>query len=125
MTLDEIDLTDNLVWPDEYQFNQIEQFRDRSLTGGLIIQEGLKQYGRPITLEGWLPRATVDALVAKEATAGIEMTLTLPDERVFAVTFDRNSVAVEAAPIMQYTKASTDPAWSYQVVLRLLTVPGA
>jgi hypothetical protein len=125
MTLDEIDLTDNLIWPDEYQFNQIEQFRDRSLTGGLIIQEGLKQYGRPITLEGWLPRATVDALVAKEATAGIEMTLTLPDERVFAVTFDRNSVAVEAAPIMQYTKASTDPTWPYQVVVRLLTIEGA
>jgi len=124
MTLDEIDLTDNLVWPDEYQFNQIEQFRDRSLTGGLIIQEGLKQYGRPITLEGWLSRSVVEALVAKEAGAGVVMDLVLPDERTFFVTFDRNNVAVEARPIFPYTKASTDPAWYYDVVLRLITVEG-
>jgi hypothetical protein len=124
MTLDEIDLTDNLVWPDEYQFNKIEQFRDRSLTGGLIIQEGLKQYGRPITLEGWLSRSVVEALVAKEAGAGVVMDLVLPDERTFFVTFDRNNVAVEARPIFPYTKASTDPAWYYDVVLRLITVEG-
>ncbi len=124
MTLDEIDITDNLTWPDEFQFNQVEQTQDRSLTGGMIIQEGAKLYGRPITLEGWLPRSTVDALYTMEAQAGQVMTLTLADDREFSVVFDRSrGRAVEAEPLHQYTKASQAPEWQYNATLRLLTVP--
>lgn len=126
MTLDEIDITDNLVWIDEFQFNQIEQVRDRMLHGGLAIQGGEKLYGRPITLEGWLPRATLDALRTKENQGNLVMTLTLPDAREFSVVFDRSrGIAIDAEPLLPYTKASQEPAWQYDATLRLLTVPAA
>jgi len=123
MTLDDLTLTDNLVWLDEFRHNTVEQTRERSLIGGLLIQEGVKQYGRPITLNGWLDRQTLDALYAKEATPGPGLPLTLPDGRTYTVVFDRSrGIAVEADPIFQYTAASTDPDWQYQVTIRLVTV---
>ncbi|NKI17440.1 hypothetical protein HCU74_08420 [Spongiibacter sp. KMU-166] len=122
MTLDGIDITDNLVWVDEFQFNQIEQSQERSLTGGLIVQEGVKRYGRPITLRGWLPRATLDLLFALEATPATAMTLVLADARTFSVIFNRTRIAIEADEVAPYTKASTEPDWQYQTTLNLLTV---
>lgn len=123
MTLDDLTLTDNLIWPDEFQHNQLAQSVERSLTGGLIVQEGAKQYGRPITLEGWLSRDDVDALYAKEASASSGMPLTLPDGREFTVIFDRaRGRAIEAEPVHPYTQASQTPEWYYQTTIRLLTV---
>lgn len=123
MTLDDLEFTDNLTWPDEFRYNQVEQTQERSLTGGLIIQEGQKLYGRPITLEGWLSRGTIDALFALEAEPGKIMTLTLGDGRAFSVVFDRSrGQAIEAQQVLQYTLASQDEAWPYIATLRFLTV---
>jgi hypothetical protein len=126
MTLDDINITDNFVWTDEFAHNQIEQASERSLTGGLIIQHGVKKYGRPITLtNSWLSRSVVDALYAKEATAGA-MVLTLADSRQFTVVFDRSrGIAIEATPVFDYTNAANEPTWQYRVTLRLLTVEPA
>lgn len=124
MTLDDIDLTDNLVWQNEFAFSSVTQERERSLTGGLLIQEGVKQYGRPIILgPSWLDRATIDALVAKAATPSTLMTLTLDDGRTFTVIFDRaQGSGIDAVPVNPYTLASQEPTWQYQTTLRLLTV---
>nr|BDD44433.1 hypothetical protein 9 [Saccharospirillaceae bacterium] len=124
MTLDDLTLTDNLVWQNEYAFTAIEQTAERSLTGGLIVQEGQKQCGRPMRLNlGWLPRADLDALKAKENQASEPMELTLPDGRVFWVIFDRTGgTAIQATPVNDYTDASTNPTWPYQVTVNFLTV---
>lgn len=123
MTLDEIDITDNLIWQDEFAYNQVAQQQERSLTGGLIVQSGVKQYGQPVTLVGWLSRAMLDALRAKEGGGNPVMDLALDDGRAFSVIFNRASgVAVEAEPIKETTHISQDPGAWYSATLRLLTV---
>lgn len=123
MILGGIDITDNFVWSDEFNYNQVEQSQERSLTGGMIIQSGLKLYGRPITLgASWLPRSTVDALYALEATTSA-MDLELADGREFSVVFDRSrGIAVEAKQIFDYVDAANESNWQYTVTIRLLTV---
>lgn len=123
MILGGIDITDNFVWSDEFAFNQVEQSQERSLTGGMIIQAGEKQYGRPITLgPSWLPRSTLDALFALEASpAAID--LELADGREFRVVFDRErGVAIDAKPVHDYVNAANETSWQYNVTIRLLTV---
>lgn len=126
MKLGAIDITDNFLWVDEFSHNQIEQTQERSLTGGLIIQGGAKQFGRPITLgESWLPRSVVDALFALEATTA-PMVLELADGREFSVVFDRSrGIAIDAKPVDGYVHAANDPNWQYKVTIRLLTVEPA
>lgn len=124
MMLGGIDITDNFIWSDEFNYNQVEQSQERSLTGGMIFQHGVKQFGRPITLgESWLPRFIVDALFALEATTA-PMLLTLADTREFSVVFDRvRGVPIDAKPVDGYVLAANDPNWQYKVTIRLLTVP--
>lgn len=123
MTLDEIDITDNLIWQDEFAYNQVVQEQERSLTGGLIVQSGIKQYGQPVTLVGWLSRAMLDALRAKEGSGNPVMDLAMDDGREFSVIFNRASgVAVEASPIKETTHISQEPSAWYSATLRLLTV---
>lgn len=123
MKLGTLDLTDNLIWTDEFAHNQLAQSQARSVLGGLLLQHGQKHHGRPLTLTGWLPRATVDSLVTLEASAA-EQSLTLDDEREFTVVFDRSrGIAIQATPIRpQNTEISQDSAAWYSVTLRLLTV---
>ncbi len=123
MKLGGVDITDNFVWSDEFNYNQVEQSQERSLTGGMIIQGGIKRYGRPITLgESWLPRSVVDDLYELEATTET-MVLELADGRDFSVVFDRSrGVAIDAKPVDDYVLAANDSNWQYKVTIRLLTV---
>lgn len=123
MMLHTIPLPD-LLWLDEFEHNQLAQEQERSLTGGLLVQEGAKQYGRPVTLsEGWLTREDVNQLYALEAQTSEPLSLTLPDGREFHVIFDRTrGPAIEATPVRRYTKAANEPGWKYAVTLRLITV---
>ncbi|MCH8530365.1 MAG: hypothetical protein LAT65_05895 [Saccharospirillum sp.] len=123
MTLDDITLPD-LIWLDEFDYNQMAQEQERSLTGGLLLQEGAKQYGRPITLsEGWLTRESVNLLYTLEAQPSEPVLLTLPDGREFYVVLDRTrGPAIEARPVRRYTQAANEPGWQYATTIRLLTV---
>ena len=71
-----VTLPDALSWADEYAWSPVEQAKTYTTTGALLIEEGVKQAGRPITLEGsedstWCTRALVDQLHAWAATPGI------------------------------------------------------
>jgi hypothetical protein len=123
MILGGVNITDNFVWSDEFSYNQLEQSQERSLTGGMIIQNGLKLFGRPMTLgESWLPRSTLDALFTLEAT-GAAMDVTLADGREFSVVFDRSrGIAIDAKPVHDYVNAANESGWLYAGTIRLLTV---
>lgn len=125
MQLDSIPLPDDLEWPDEFGWSPVEQTQDRSITGAHIIQEQAKQYGRTLTLQSngaaWVSRATVKALKALEAQAGLVMTLTLPDATQHSVMFNRaQGAGVEAEPVARL--ANPDDTWQYLITLRLITV---
>ena len=132
LTLDSIDLADNpdlggeqLEWTDEWEWNAIEQEQDRSLTGALIVQEGVKLYGRPITLSSnggaWFTLAKVRELEAKAAIPVSVMLLTLPTGEQHYVTWNRAAgPVVQARPV--HRTVAPGPDWKHELTLRLITV---
>lgn len=124
--LDGLSLPADLIWSDEFQWSSVERAAERTLTGALIIEEAVKQGGRPITLEAkdpgagyiWLSRATVVALKAKAATPDWSGTLTLVDDRVFTVAFREEGVIAD--PVWHFAPhEDTDP---YTLTVKLQTV---
>ena len=125
MTLNDIELPDDLLWINEFDWNPVMQSTDRSLAGALLVQEQGKLYGRPVELSGgyeagWVSRSTVLALQVLSETTNRVMTLTLPDNRQLSVIFDRNGNPIEAEQILPF--AYPDDSWNYSLTLRLLTV---
>ncbi len=126
MTLDNIELPDDLLWVNEFDWNPVEQNIERSLSGALLVQEQGKQKGRPITLSGsndagWVSRSTVVSLLAMAQTANKVMQLSLPGQRQFNVIFDRdNGSPIEAQQIIPF--AYPQQNYLYSLTLRLMTV---
>jgi len=119
-----VTLPDALNWSDEYTWSPVQQSKTYTTTGALLIEEGVMQAGRPITLEGqidatWCTRALVDTLRAWAATAGIVLTLTLRGV-ARSVTFDHEKGALQGLPVMFFADGSIDSADWYVPTLRFL-----
>ena len=77
-----LELDPDLYWSDEH-WSPVVQSTEPSVTGALIIDTGLMQAGRPITLEpeddrsGQMTRVVLDQLRAWAAEPGLVLTLTL------------------------------------------------
>lgn len=133
ITLDGIVLDGDLIWSDEFQWCAVERSTEYSLTGALIVSESTKQAGRPITLNSkpesqtelsggrsliWMTRQTVEALYAKAAEAGLEMILTLHDNRTFDVMFREDGF--DARPVRHISPhEDSDP---YYLNIKLITI---
>lgn len=126
ITLDTITLPQGLRWSDEFDWSPLAQATEYSLTGALIVHQGEKQAGRPITLEGgkdfaWLTRTEVAALKAL-LDAGEEMTLTLHDSRAFIVLPANDApLAVAALPIVK-DSGPANPSNGTRYVLESLSL---
>lgn len=99
-----LELPRDLVWADEFDYSPVGQQIEPTLTGALVIQEGVLQAGRPITLEGgdnfaWIRRADLVVLRNTTLAAGTTMTLTLHDGRSFPVIWSRGDSPISAQPI--------------------------
>ncbi len=75
-----IDLPKDLEWVDESSWSPIEQSTEYSLTGAFLIQEGVKQKGRAITLVGkddmaWVDRTFFDKILVMRNLLGAQMIL--------------------------------------------------
>lgn len=66
-TRETIQLEDGFFWSDE-NWSEIEQNQEYAISGALIIQEGRKKAGRPITLQpanktkGWIKLSELNTL---------------------------------------------------------------
>ena len=132
MMLDSINLAedddlggDQLEWVDEFDWDAVAQEQDRSLAGTLIVQEGVKVHGRPITLASngaaWFPLSLVRQLEILRDQPGRVMPLVLPDGREFHVIFNRsNGAALEAKPLWRQVNPGADAL--YELTIRLITV---
>lgn len=125
ITLAGIALDDHHEWTDEFQWSAIEQERERSLSGALIVQEGVKKYGRPITLAAnnaaWTPLAVVRQLEELRDQLGLVMPLELADGRAFHVIFNRvDGDPLEAQQLEREVEPRPDS--DYLITLRLITV---
>lgn len=125
MRLDSVELDDQFEWVDEFDWDAIAQVQERSVTGVLLVQEGQKVHGRPITLQSnggvWTPLSVVRQLEVLRDQLGRVMPLVLPDGREYSVIFDRtNGAPLTAKQIHRTVNPGADE--SYDVNLRLITV---
>lgn len=124
MRLAHIELDDDFQWVNEFSHSPVEQTREHSITGALLIQEGLKLHGRSIELRSnggvWTPLAVVRQLEALRNQIVTPMELELPDARLLHVIWDRSNAPLEAEPLERETYPAADSL--YLVTLRLLTV---
>lgn len=105
-----VTLPDALNWSDEYSWSPVQQTKTYTTTGALLIEEGVKQAGRPITLEGsvdrtWCTRALVDQLHTWATTPGMVLELVLRGV-ARQVTFDHERGALEGLPVLFYADGS-------------------
>ena len=117
-------LPDALSWADEYTWSPVEQTKTYTTTGALLIEEGVKQAGRPITLEGsedrtWCTRALVDQLHAWANTPGMVLVLTLRGV-AHQVTWDHERGALQGLPVLFYADGSIASDDWYVPTLRFI-----
>ena len=125
-TLAGIQIHDGCRWTDEFDWTPVESTREYSITGSQIIDVGIRQAGRTITLSasdqtGWkgMTRQKVQQLYALAASPA-ERTLTLADGRSFDVVFAPGQEPISARPLADRESPPTD--WPYIITLRLITV---
>lgn len=122
-TLATIDLPRSLLWVDEFDWSAPVRAHEYSITGALIVDQAVRQAGRPITLQGvddhgWMRRDVLQQLWALADAAGGPMPLVLADGRTFSVRFAPDS-PLQAE---QIARAELPPAdYPYIVTLRLVT----
>ena len=124
ITLDALALPEDLIWVDEFMDSSVVHHFSFSLTGALIVQSGVKQAGRAITLTGdeqsaWITKAVLDDLYALQES-NVQMLLTLNDGRTFDVIFNYQQKGLKAKPIVDFN--SPIDADEYQVIIPLIRV---
>lgn len=99
-------LDPDLAWTDEFDWAQVAQAIERSLTGALIVDVGVLDAGRPITLAppadnaAWMSRAALAQLRTWEAMPNLALTINLRGT-AFNVVFRRHDgLPIEAHPVV-------------------------
>lgn len=119
-----IELPADVWWADEFDWTPIAENSEYSLTGSLIIDIGVRQAGRPITLTsnangGWVHRSTVQDLQAQRDAPNATATLVLADGRTLTVKHDRTR-PFEAAPVRPASDMTA--ATAYRTTLPLIEI---
>ena len=130
-TNETVPLENGFLWSDEFDWKPIEQKQEYAINGTLIIQEGKKKSGRPITLsasdgQGWIKRSSLSILKDWSALQGEQFTLIFEyphDTRQFNVIFNHADGAINAKPVMGFPTVSDGDY--YEVTFKFLEVPDA
>ena len=129
-TSETIQLEDGFFWSDE-NWAEIQQNQEYSVSGALIIQEGRKQAGRPITLQpanktkGWIKLRDLNQL---RQWQNLQEQFTLQfqwphDQRQFNVIFNHKDGALESSTIKGTPATSVDTY--FNVTMRFTEVSDA
>lgn len=131
-TSETVPLEDGFLWSDEFAWKPIEQNQEYAVDGTLIVQEGKKKSGRPITLlsktdkQGWIKRAALSKLQDWSALQNEQFTLVFEyphDTRQFNVIFNHQDGAIEAEPVRGVPTVSEGDY--YRATFKFLEVPNA
>lgn len=115
-----IDMAVDPLWRDRHAWTPISQTPEYSLGGALILHEGVKLSGQPMTIDaGVVPHSTV---LDVESMLDAE-TLTLTFEgQVYQVTWDHEKGARQAVSVTPDLPAPADDEL-YRLTLFLLITP--
>lgn len=123
-TLETIDLPQDLRWIDEHDWQAVSQTQpERTLSGSQIIQQSVKNAGRPITLSSdnvWILLDKVRKLRDWTDVPELRMTYTHYDGRTFNVIFALHEQAIKAEPVHFTAPEQLDER--YTVTIKLLTI---
>lgn len=115
----------DLQWQDEMDWNAVAQAApQRTLSGALVIQQGTKLNGRPVTLAGdWAWHRRSDLLRLREwgDVPELVMTLAHPDGRSFEVIFRLHEKQFAKAEAVAFCAPETDDT-PYLATINLMTV---
>lgn len=124
-TNDTVELPQDMQWIDEFGWSSVVQTEPvYSLSGCLLVQQGKRLAGRPITLTGewvWHKRQTVETLIAWAEELNLPMTLKHYDGRVFSVCFRLHDTALGNVEAVQYATPENANE-RYVLTLNLMTV---
>lgn len=121
LILESITLPPSLHWLDRDDWQPVAQSVRKTLDGTLAVFHAPRPSGRPITLastedQGWITRATLDALQALAAIPGAVQTLTIGAQAFQVVWRHHDAPAIAATPILARLAAG-DGDW-YRVTLK-------
>lgn len=114
-----------MVWSDENDWVPVVKEIEYSTTGAMLVDVGVMQAGRPITLSaesdaGWIARSVLQQLRAMAADPLATYPLTLADGRTFVVMFAGAGQPITAVPVARpELPADTHP---YVATVRLIEV---
>lgn len=119
-------LGDRLLWTDEFGWSPVEQVKETSTTGKLMLHVGVRDADRPITLDGveskaWISRALCASLEAWAALPTAVFTLVLRGV-ARQVMFDQERGGFEATPIWRLADGQETPEQVFLPVFRFFTV---
>lgn len=114
ITLDTIELSNDLVWVDQYTWSPVVQTNTHALNGALIVEVGQKLKGRKISLVGgqdfgWSDRSVIDELLVKASQPGLTMVLNYKGG-TFNVMFDHSAGAVNVEQAVGYSDPDPEDA---------------
>lgn len=111
----------DLLWPDEFSWQAVEQRTQYSITGALIVEASAKQAGRPITLQSgaWFTRETLETLRAWAALPAESFTLVYRGTTL-TVAFDHQRGAITAEALFEV--CDPDSADEIRATLRFIEV---
>lgn len=117
-----IELPQDMRWKDEFSWSRVAQAApQRTLSGGLVVQQGVKLNGRPITLAGewvWLDLGSIRTLRDWSDVPELEMTLTHYDGRTFDVIFRLHEGAMaNVNPVRYATPEAASERYTAEILL--------
>lgn len=124
-TSETVQIENGFFWSDEFDYKPIEQKQQFAVDGSLIIQEGKKKAGRPITLVpsnegmGWIKRRELSKLQDWSALQDEQFTLEFDyphDNRRFNVLFNHQEGAITNPKlILGFSPISDDEYYSVTI----------
>ncbi len=121
----QIELSDRLIWTDEYAYSPVVSAPRIGTTGAVFLHVGKRKSGRPFTLDGvtsnaWISRAVCDQLNEWAAMAGVEFELVVRGA-MHIVTFDHSQPpAFTANPIWLLLDGEHTPELKYVPILKFI-----
>lgn len=121
-----IQLSDDLLWSDEFEWNPIEQSATRTVTGALIVEVSTMIGGRPITLAppdddaAWTKYEDVIKLNQLAAVPGLEMTLVFRGLTFNVMFRHQDKQPVLATAVLHYQEH--EPNDPFLVTLKLMEI---